>query len=167
MFFCVTICKRCSCECGIGKYNTHPMNKVIKVWASGQTCSFFDVCCIFHIKPQNTNTTSCETVCFALNSQDLHHWLLELPRKGRKNNVAIFILCGTVNKVLHFYLQTDVAAIILILVKQKIIIWCWRNSGNCRLLSLELARQHLSASYWEGNVLHPNKTRQTVRYVWW
>ena len=38
------ICKRCSFECGIGKYSTRPRNKV---WAFRRTPYSLDMCCIF------------------------------------------------------------------------------------------------------------------------
>ena len=48
------ICKRCSFECGIGKYSTRPRNKV---WAFRQTPYPLYMCCIFPYR------TKMNTVC--------------------------------------------------------------------------------------------------------
>ena len=47
------ICKRCSFECGIGKYSTRPRNKV---WAFRQTPYSLDMCCIFQYRTKMNNT---------------------------------------------------------------------------------------------------------------
>ena len=44
------ICKRCSFECDMGKYNTSPMNKV---WAFRRTPYSLDMCCIFPYLTRN------------------------------------------------------------------------------------------------------------------
>ena len=44
------MCKRCSFECGMGKYSTRSMNKV---WAFRRTPCLLNMCCIFTYRTKN------------------------------------------------------------------------------------------------------------------